>query len=657
MLGINTRKYHGLLVAAFHPPGDRRVCLEKLDEEISIGNSTYPLGANEFQDAIFPQGHSLLREFSVSPFPKYVYNVQDVEVQKSILMPHEKNTAIIIYNVANKGSFDAKIRVFPIVNWRHFHSVTNRWKNQWSLAQKQKNDEVSVDLSNPKAFLMLQTTSGHYTASGKWIERVYFREDAVRGESCSDDWYQLGFFEIFVKANRNEDFAVTAIIDESEQNAREVLDETPITLYDLGALREKEIERCEKYVTRFYETHQGIVESDWLSWVILATDAFTVKGMGDKQTSVIAGYPWFESWGRDTFISMPGLMLATGRYEDARKVFLTFKEYCRDGLVPNILPDQAGQPAYNTVDATLWYVNAVLQYLKYTGDFRFVEGQLWRTLKEAVENHVKGTLFSIRMDDDGLLSHGSQLTWMDVAVDGRPVTPRAGKAVEVQALWYNALKTMEVLAKKFNEINDAERYVKIAEKARKSFSEKFWNLEKNCLFDVVNANEKDDSLRPNQIIAAALSFTMLDVAKNEKIVNVVQRELVTPYGLRTLARNDPKYVGVYSGDRRSRDIAYHNGTVWPWLLGPFATAFLKTVSYAEPRREYTLKNFLLPLFVGQTSKAGLGTLSEIFDGEPPHMPRGCIAQAWSIAEPFRACLEDVMQIRPKYERPVLQDLG
>jgi predicted glycogen debranching enzyme len=354
---------------------------------------------------------------------------------------------------------------------------------------------------------------------------------------------------------------------------------------------------------------------------------------------------------------MPGLMLVTGRYEDARKVFLTFKEYCMDGLVPNILPDQVGKPVYNTVDATLWYVNAVLQYLKYTGDFKFVEDQLWKTLREAVENHVKGTLFSIRMDDDGLLSHGSQLTWMDVAVDGRPVTPRAGKAVEVQALWYNALKTMEVLAKKFNEINDAERYAKIAEKARKSFSEKFWNLEKNCLFDVVNANEKDDSLRPNQIIAAALSFTMLDVAKNEKIVDVVQRELVTPYGLRTLARNDPKYVGVYSGDRRSRDIAYHNGTVWPWLSGPFATAFLKTVSYAEPRREYTLKNFLLPLFVEQTSKAGLGTLSEIFDGEPPHVPRGCIAQAWSIAEPFRACLEDVMQIRPKYERPVLQDLG
>jgi len=349
-------------------------------------------------------------------------------------------------------------------------------------------------------------------------------------------------------------------------------------------------------------------------------------------------------------------MLVTGRFEDARKVFLTFKKHCKQGLIPNFIPDQLGQPAYNSVDATLWFVNAVLQYLKYTDDFKFVQEQLWETLKTIIENHVKGTAFKIHMDSDGLLSHGSQLTWMDAIVDGQPITPRAGKAVEVQALWYNALKTMELLANKFEEKSEAEKYVRLAENAMKSFIEGFWGSEKNCLFDVVREHGKDDSLRPNQIIVVVSDFTMLDNVKNEKIVDTVHRGLLTPYGLRTLARNDPRYIGVYAGDRRNRDKAYHNGTAWPWLLGAFTTAFLKTKGYAEYRREYALKNFLLPLFTEQVFKAGLGTISEIFDGEPPHTPRGCIAQAWSIAEPFRAYVEDVMQARPKYEKKVLLNL-
>jgi len=347
-------------------------------------------------------------------------------------------------------------------------------------------------------------------------------------------------------------------------------------------------------------------------------------------------------------------MLITGRFEDARRVFLTFKNHCRQGLIPNLLPDQAEQPAYNTVDATLWYVNAVLQYLKYTGDFKFVQGQLWENLKAIAENYARGTDFNIHIDTDGLLSHGSQLTWMDSAIDGQPITPRAGKAVEIQVLWYNALKIMKLLAKRFREKNEAEKYAQMAEKAKKSFVEKFWNPEKNCLFDVVSEYYEDDSLRPNQIIAIALDFNMLDDAKNEKIVDIAYRELLTPYGLRTLARNDQSYIGVYAGDRRSRDKAYHSGTVWSWLLGPFTTAFLKTKGYAEYRREYALKNFLLPLFTEQNFKAGLGTISEIFDGETPHTSRGCIAQAWSVAEPFRAYVEDVMYVRPKHEKEILQ---
>jgi len=508
----------------------------------------------------------------------------------------------------------------------------------------------------PQPMLMMKITKGRYFATGRWVERIYLREDAHRGESCFDDCYQPGYFQIGVGAGQNEMFAVTAVADEKEDNAKKLLAELPSKMYDVKTLYEREMKRHEDFLTKFCDSHGSLPAENWLNWLVLATDIFTVQGASGDQKDVIAGYHWFGAWGRDTFVSLPGLMLVTGRFEDARKIFLSFKEYFKQGLIPNFLPDETEQAVYNTVDATLWYVNAILQYLKYTGDFRFVQDQLWEMLKSIVEYHVKGTLFNIHVDDDGLLSHGPQLTWVDAAVAGKPVNPRAGKAVEVQALWYNSLRTLEFLANKFNEKGQGKEYSQMAESARESFAEKFWSTEKNYLFDVVSEHDRDDSLRPDQIIAVALDFTMLDNAENEKIVDAIQYELLTPYGLRTLGRKDSRYVGVYAGDRGSRDKAYHNGTVWPWLLGPFTTAYLKVKGHTEFTSKYAMKNFLMPLFTRQILEAGLGTLSEIFDGDPPHLPRGCIAQAWSVAEPFRAYVEDTMQIRPKYEKEILKGL-
>jgi len=657
VLGVNTRKYHGLLIAALNPPGNRRICVARLDEEVSIRNNTYPLSSHEFQNGIFPKGHLFLEEFSISPFPKFVYAVQGVEIRKTVFMPYEKNAVVTVYNISNKNESDITMRVFPLVNWRHFHEVTDRWKIAWEFIQKQDEKEVDVQFSVPQSVLAMKTTNGKYYAVGKWLEKIYYREEAIRGESYLEDCYQTGYFETSVKADKTENFAITAVADKSEAGARKILAEIPDTMYDMEAVLEQEVQRRKNLLERFYEQHKSVSVDDWLSWLALATDLFTVRCLDEAQRAVIAGYHWFDVWGRDAFVSLPGLILVTGRYDDARKVFLTFNKHLKDGLIPNFMPDQPEEPAaYNAVDATLWFVNAVLQYLKYTSDFKFVQEQLWTTLKAIVEEHVKGTTFNIRLDSDGLLSHGSQLTWMDAAVDGQPVTPRTGKAVEIQALWYNTLKIMELLAKRFAENAEAERYARLAAKAKESFAGKFWNAEKNYLFDVVSDAGKDNSLRPNQTIAVALDFVMLDNVKNERTIDAVFHELLTPYGLRTLAKNDPNYVGVYAGDRRSRDKAYHNGTVWPWLLGPFVTAFLKAKGYAEYRREYALKHFLMPLFSGQLYSAGLGVIGEVFDGEPPHTPRGCIAQAWSIAEPFRAYVEDVMQNRPKYEKEVLQGL-
>lgn len=642
ILGINTRKYHGLLVAAFHPPGDRRVCLAKVDEEIEVGNNIYPLSSNEFQYGIFPQGYSYLKEFSTTPFPKHVYEVHDIEIEKILFMPFETNATVILYKVTSRSDADAKLRVYPLVNWRHFHSVTDRWK-------------TPMDTNAPKPRLILESIGGRYHTTGKWIEKLYYREEARRGESCLDDCYQSGYFEFEVKSRKSESFAMVAAADKDETVARRTIEELPSGLQNMTALYHHETARHEDRLTEFYKTHMNIQADYWLSLILEAGNAFIVKTADPGHRAIIAGYHWFEAWGRDTFVSLPGLTLVTGRFGDARTLFLSFGKYCDKGLIPNFIPDVMKQPpAYNSVDATLWYVNAVLQYLKYTGDFDFVRKQLWATLKAIVEWHMKGTQFNIHVDADGLLSHGSRLTWMDAAVDDQAVTPRTGKAVEIQALWYNALKTMELLATRFSEDGYAEECASMAAKTRENFAEQFWNGEKKYLRDVVTQAGRDDSLRPNQIIAVALDFNMLDAEKSKSIVDCVQRELLTRFGLRTLSGSDPRYKGVYEGDRRKRDEAYHNGTVWPWLLGLFTKAFLRANGANDFQREYALKNFLLPLFTEKTSEACLGMIGEIFDGDAPYKSKGCVAQAWSIAEPLRAYVEDVLQVSPKNADLVLK---
>jgi predicted glycogen debranching enzyme len=653
VLGVNTRKYHGLLVAALHPPGDRTVSLAKLDEEVLVDSNIYPLGANEFHGKIFPRGYLFLKDFSLSPLPRYIYQGQDVEVRKTIFMPKEKNAVTVVYKVLNRSAFEAKIHVFPLLTCRHFHSVIDRWQNPVDYSQKQNDREVEVTFNTPKATVITFATKGKFKEKATWVERLYYREEAMRGESSTDDCFQPGYFEVPVTSKLEDEFALITSVSESSQNSREILDAVGTTMYDVNGQLGHELERREELLVHFYDSHKTAPVNDWLEWVLLAADAFIAKGDSDRR-AVIAGYFWFETWGRDTFVSLPGLLLATGRVKDAEKILLNFMHYSRQGLIPNYVNDQSGEAVYNTVDATLWYVNAVLQFLKYTGDFKFIRKQLWENLKGIIDSHERGTSFGIRLDSDGLLEHGPQLTWMDAEVESEAVTPRMGKAVEIQALWYNALKTMELLASNFGEVSLAEKYDDMAFEARKSFNKKFWNGERGCLFDVVAASGADASFRPNQTVAVSLDFTMLANDKSEQIVGVVQRELVTPYGLRTLARSDSRYKGMYVGDRRSRDQAYHNGTVWPWLLGPFVTAFLKTKGHGEFRLEYALKTFLLPLFTQQIFEAGLGSLSEIFDGDAPHAPRGCVAQAWSVAEPLRTYLEDVIRVRPKYEKKALQ---
>lgn len=649
VLGVNTRKYHGLLVAALNPPVNRHVLLSKLDEEIQIENQTYKLGINEFRDTFYPKPQGMLHEFTLNPFPIFKYKAQDVMLQKTVFMPKAKNATIIDYYIQNMGESKATARIFPLINFRHFYYTTHKSQLQWSLTQKSDGQDTTFQFAPRNHNLLLNANKGKYQINqGIWIENLYFRADALRGEDHFDDCISPGYFELQISPKKQEQLSITAVAAETEKEAQNILAE--LKKDDLSF---QELKRQEEFLKTFQTRYPEVSMKDWLKWLVLATDSFIINRVSTHGKSVIAGYHWFEDWGRDTLISVPGLTLITARFTYAREILSTFKQYCSEGVIPNRFSDREDdKPQYNTADASLWYCNAVLQYIKYTGDFDFVKNELWSTLQSIIEYYEKGTLNNIHKDDDGLIVHDPQLTWMDATINNTPVTPRAGKAVEIQALWYNALETMQELAKHFNQKNIEEKYARMAGEAKKSFVEKFWNLERNCLFDVVVNEQKDASLRPNQILAVSLNFSMLNDAQSEAVVKVVQNKLWSEFGLRTLPSDDARYVSKYAGDWAQRNRAYHNGTVWPWLLGPFVTAFLKVKKHGSRWRGYALQKYLLPFFEKAVYHAGLGSVSEIFDGDEPHLPRGCIAQAWSVAEPLRAFVEDILLKRPPFEGKV-----
>jgi len=656
VLGINTRKYHGLLVAALNPPINRWVLLTKLDEELKIGTETYALGANEFRDVMHPEGHSFLSSFVLSPLPTFKYTVEDVSLKKTVFMPYMKNATAVIYEVSNPLEQKVSVRVSPLVNSRHIYSMTDKDTLPWSFIQKRLGEAEVIETSDALSSLILSSgDTGSFVEESWWVEKIFFRVDASRSESSTDDQFRPGFFKFSVGPKEKKRFHVLAVAGRKWEEAQSLFSSFGKRTEDIELLYREEIERRKGLLEQFRERYADLKMEGWLKWLIQAADSFVVYRASTEKKSVIAGYHWFDDWGRDALISLPGLTLVTGRFKDAQEILLTFERYCDKGVIPNRFSDKAGDiPLYNTVDATLWFFNAVLQYLKYTGDYTFIQEKLWKTLNQIVDYHVHGTIFGIHMEEDGLISHGPQLTWMDATTVDRFVTPRDGKAVEIQALWYNALKTMQLLAKRFNQSDKAEEYYSMAEKAKESFVEKFWNPKKGYLSDVVKNGAADSTLRPNQLIASSLDFPILDRMKGERVVEAVWKRLWGTYGLKTLPETDPRYIGKYLGDWTHRDSAYHNGTVWAWLLGPFTTAFLKTKNHEERWRKFAFKSFLQPIFREEIHHAGLGTISEIFDGDAPHISRGCVSQAWSVAEPLRAYVEDVAFVRPPHEKEVLE---
>jgi predicted glycogen debranching enzyme len=414
----------------------------------------------------------------------------------------------------------------------------------------------------------------------------------------------------------------------------------PQEIGNAAVFRAKELKRREGVAAKAPNSNP------FVQALTVAADQFLVR-RGDGWT-VIAGYPWFTDWGRDTMISLPGLTLFTGNAEIAKGILRNFARHTDKGMLPNRFVDSGETAEFNTADATLWFFEAARAYAAATGDYKFVREELYSVFTSILDFHIKGTRYNIKMMENGLLNAGApgtQLTWMDAKVDDWVVTPRSGQPVEIQALWYNALKIMEDLAQRFSDEALRSRYAELASMVSASFSQLFWNSEKNCLYDVLENGVPDASIRPNQIFAVSLHYSMLAGDRAQAVVKTVERDLLTPVGLRTLAPSDPHYCPRYAGDQRSRDSAYHQGTVWPWLLGPFITAYVRVNDGTTAAREYA--HGLLHGLEEHLSQAGLGQISEIFDGDAPHRPRGCFAQAWSVAEILRALCEDVYQVRPQ----------
>jgi predicted glycogen debranching enzyme len=622
--GLNTRRYHGLLVAATNPPVERMVLLSKLEETLVVNGERYDLCVNQYPNTVHPQGYCYLKEFRLDPLPTFVYEVAGVVIEKSAFMVHGENTTVVQYKLLKKSGevTDCRLEVHPLVAFRDYHGTAH--ENEWINSQVEMAGGVATihpyaDL--PK--LCFAHDANELANTGYWYRNFEYSVERERGLDFTEDLFN--HFALKFDLNKNTSATVIASIQ------RHAADEA-------NEFRRAEIERREKLLA-------GVKDDELIRTLTLAADQFIVA-RGEQKT-VIAGYHWFADWGRDTMIALPGLTLTTGRYDIARSILLEFAGHVDRGMLPNrFLPTSSlnagGESEYNTVDATLWYFEAVRALLAHINDYDFVRTNLYDVLADIINWHERGTRYRIHVDADGLLFAGEpgvQLTWMDAKVGDWVVTPRTGKPVEIQALWYNALRVMEELAGRFGDVANAERFATMAGRTKESFSQQFWNEAAGCLYDVVDGEMRDGSIRPNQIFAASLHHSMLDEEQARQVVAVVQRELLTPVGLRSLSPNDPRYVGRYAGDMRQRDGAYHQGPVWAWLIGPFITAYLKANGKTETTRKQVRQ--WIDGFLPHLRVAGLGQISEIFDGDAPHAPRGCIAQAWSVAELLRVAIEEV----------------
>ena len=620
--GVLTRRYHGLLIAALQPPLGRTLLVNKLDETATYDGRDYPLFANRWTDGqVKPRGFHYLARFRLEgTTPVWTYACADALLEKRVWMQPGGNTTYVRYDL-RRGSRPMALSVKALANYRDHHGNTHA--GGWRMRVEAVPHGLRVTAFEDAIPFYLLSDRAEATPQHEWYRDYFLGQEAYRGLDAVDDNLYAGYFHAVLQPG--EPLTIVASTDATPNlDGRSAYDERQTHEKQLLAQSNALIE----------PRGDRVDAPSWVQHLILAADQFVVRrslpGEPDGR-SVIAGYHWFGDWGRDTMISLPGLLLVTGRHEVAARVLRTFAHFVDRGMLPNRFPDAGKMPEYNTVDATLWYFEAIRTTHAASGDDALL-AELFPVLQEIIEWHVRGTRYNIHVDPaDGLLYAGEpgvQLTWMDAKVGDWVVTPRIGKPVEINALWYNALCVLAEFAHRLGE--PAARYKALAQQARRGFA-RFWNEEGGYCHDVIDGPGGDDlALRPNQLLAISLPHSPLDARQQRAVVDVCAHHLLTSHGLRSLAPEDPAYLGDYGGDQRQRDAAYHQGTVWGWLIGPFIDAHLRVYRDREQARSY------LEPCARHLAAHGVGSISEIFDGDPPFAPRGCIAQAWSVAEVLRA---------------------
>lgn len=639
--GAATRRYHGLLIAALPAPLGRVVMWNHVSESLQFSDRQVVelSGEQRAGAADSVPGVEYLREFRLEDgLPIWIYRARDVVLEKRVVLPHLQNTVYLTYRLLEAGG-PVRLNLRPAFHFRHHETAVDKGgAGPYKFSAIRDRYEISPARPGfPTLRMKFCGSDSAFTIASKEIRQVLYRTEQSRGYAFEGALWSPGFFYIDLKQGADG----TLIASTEKWEIIELL----------AAQQLLDLERQRR--SRLVDGVKAPRQDDFVAELIFAADQFVItpagrfeeaaraNAAGDEVRTVIAGYHWFTDWGRDTMISLEGLTLIPGRWIEAGYILRTFANYVHEGLIPNMFPDSAKKGLYNTADATLWYFHALSRYFRYSADRRTLE-LLLPKLTGIIEHHLRGTSFNIRADPgDGLLAQGEkgyQLTWMDAKMGDWVVTPRRGKAVEINALWYNALKVLAQWLRETGQSSAAERYEEQAERAAVAFNERFWYPDGGYLYDVVDCDNKagtfDVSCRPNQLFAISLDYPVLDQTHWQSVVEVVQQKLLTPVGLRSLSPDDPEYKPIYAGDLRSRDGAYHQGTVWAWLIGPFVDAWLKV----HPQKREEARKFL-SVFPKHLSDNGVGTISEVFDARAPHLAGGCIAQAWSVAEVLRSWIK------------------
>jgi predicted glycogen debranching enzyme len=613
LLGCPTRRYHGLLVAAMKPPLDRRVLLSHIDEILVLGDQRHDLSTVEYVDGFFPGGYAMLEDFRLDPLPTWRWRIGEIELTKRLAMVHGQNCVMVHY--AASGPLDgARLLLSPFVAMRDFHHLGHQQRDLHAdLSGAAIGFRLPID---PTRFLYVHVTEGQAELGPIWYNRVHLRQEAQRGQDHFEDLLRVGTLTVDLAALPAA--TVTANVSSSQD---------PVTFAEA---RECELERRRELI-RLADPRDLREQA-----LVIAADQFLVqRGEGDEQpVSILAGYPWFADWGRDAMIALRGLCIETGRYDLACEVLSLFAGLVNEGMLPNRFEDSGDQVSYNSVDSALWFIQACEALVRQARCRDFLRDTLWPAVAEIIDRYHRGTRFNIHADADGLIvagDAGTQLTWMDAKCGDTVFTPRWGKAVEINALWVSALHVAAEWAHWLAlPPPDAVRHRK---EVAETFRRVFWNESAGCLYDCVNDHGPDATIRPNQLFAVSLPHAPVTGDRGRAVVDVVRRRLLTPCGVRTLPPDNPNYHGQYAGGWFDRDRAYHQGTAWAWLLGPYVDALMATAEAPSVARHEAQQ--LIDSALGNLDDGALGSINEIFDGDPPHTPRGCVAQAWSVAELLR----------------------